>query len=297
VASNDTLILYAGMAEGWSIQKDLWMLKMDSKEGWQEIITRQEEKEVPLPLKDHTAAMDEGGQKMYLFGGKTLEKRGVDHMWVFHISEKKWYSVECGDTHPSKRFGHSMVTKGKKIYLFGGKRHNKDKDPLADLWEFDMDTNVWVEKVTKSESKPEGIVYHSAVVHKNQMILFGGYRNKKPCNELWTLNLENFEWTRLEDGPLSPRSGHAVALKGDSMLIFGGEGADSKGVTCENDMWVFNIEKKTWVEKKLAKSPEKRLGCKGVVVGNRFIVIGGIKVSPEWNSEAWFQDVWSLVVD
>lgn len=28
------------------------------------------------------------GKKMYIFGGKTLEKRGVDHLWVFDTSSE-----------------------------------------------------------------------------------------------------------------------------------------------------------------------------------------------------------------
>lgn len=187
-----------------------------------------------------------------------------------------------------------------------------------DLWEFNTENNKWQQIEPKSDTKPEGIVYHSAVVYKNQMILYGGYKMKKPCTELWTLNLgelsiwlilaisiDTFEWKRLEDAPLAPRSGHAAAVIGDSMYIFGGEGANDKGVTCENDFWVFNLgnltievlftvqDHRKWEEVKLETVPDKRLGSKGVALAHQFVVTGGIKVSSDWNAEAWFNDTWT----
>jgi len=137
-------------------------------------------------------------------------------------------------------------------------------------------------------------VYHSALLHENEMIVCCGFRGKKPINEMWSFHLDTLEWKQMSDGKLSPRSGHASGILGDCMFMFGGEGATEDGVTVENDLWTYHFASQVWEEIKIPERPPQRLGVKAASCGNQFTITCGIKVSKEWNPEEWFHDVWTL---
>jgi len=289
VSVGSTIYLFGGMSEGWKWVNDFWSFDVKKNE-WLELKTEGG----PVPVKDHSFAIDEEEKKMYIFGGKTEGKRSLNHLWIFEFDTKKWTTVEGDDNGPCKRYGGTTVVREKKLYLFGGKRHTKDPQGLDDLWEFDTDTHKWSLIDAKSKEKPDGLIYHTAVIYKNEMIVTAGYKEKKPTTEQWSLNLDSLEWKKLEDAPFAPRSGHCAALKGEKLLVFGGEGANDEGITCENDLWEFDIVSQKWKEIKALNGPDKRLGVKGTFIGDQFFIVGGIKVSKEWNPEAWFNDVWAF---
>jgi len=286
-----SLILFGGMAEGWTLQNDSWEFNLKNNT-WTPLNAKGAEKDLPVPAKDHSAAVDQANKRMYIFGGKTLQKRSMNQLYIFDLVERKWTSLEPDDSFPCKRYGASLVFRNHKLFLFGGKRHTKDSGGLDDLWEFDTVKQTWKQIQPTSKDKPTGMVYHSAVVHGNEMIVCGGYVDKAPIATMWSLNLDSFAWTQLQQAPFAARSGHAAAVTGHSMFIFGGEGWNSEGCTCLNDLWVYDINSHIWEEKNLTSPPSQRLGVKGAMLEGHFVVSCGIQVSKDWNAEAWFKDLW-----
>lgn len=94
----------------------------------------------------------------------------------------------------------------------------------------------------------------------NTLIVFGGFVGGNCVNDIWTYSPSRKEWKKLTPASKTcppQRANHAAALwhssKGDMMVIFGGT---TETLDRLNDLWVFNIEKKTWDE--VIPKPEEK---------------------------------------
>jgi len=121
---------------------------------------------------------------------------------------------------------------------------------------------------TDSPGSPSGRYGHRAVVYQDKMILHGGYNGKDRLNDTYEFDLEKKEWKLLEneEGSTKPcaRDCHSAILYQDKMFIFGG----GDGYAWKNDVYCYNITKKTWHEIKPASGsviPSGRAGHSAVV--------------------------------
>eukprot|EP01119_Soliformovum_irregulare_P020707 TRINITY_DN6757_c0_g1_i2.p1 TRINITY_DN6757_c0_g1~~TRINITY_DN6757_c0_g1_i2.p1 ORF type:complete len:209 (-),score=14.35 TRINITY_DN6757_c0_g1_i2:392-1018(-) len=184
VTPSNRVLMFGGMAEGWSLQQDLWELDVSTMK-WTKIPTASEQ---TLVLKDHTAVYCERTQQMIIFGGKSFDKHSMNHVLLYSTETGAWKTLEPDESFPQKRHGHSAVIRNGKMYIMGGKRHTKNVDAIRDLWEFDTSTLVW-KQIPLSDPSPFGLMYHSAVVHGKDMIIAGGFREGKPLTDVWTCDL------------------------------------------------------------------------------------------------------------
>ena len=79
--------------------------------------------------------------------------------------------METSGNKPLARFGHTAVSKGHRMYIFGGCAHKRPL--LNDLYILDLKTMMF-ERVETGSHLPSARTWHAAVVVRNQMYVFGG---------------------------------------------------------------------------------------------------------------------------
>uniref|UniRef100_A0A6B2L8C6 Uncharacterized protein n=1 Tax=Arcella intermedia TaxID=1963864 RepID=A0A6B2L8C6_9EUKA len=195
-------------------------------------------------------------------------------LWRPFVFEK---SFGADSAVPSPRVCHSAVVYNKKMYIYGG--HNPDpgsnyiSNLKDDLYTYDFDSNEWCAiTVPNALSRTE----HSAVIHKNEMFVFGGYSGTGAYqNKIIALNLDDPQaWVTVSvAGPIpTARSAHSACLYKGKIYVFGGW----DGRTSNNDFYKFNIEKLKW-SKVNAKGdiPEARRSHGCTVHGTSMYIFGG----------------------
>ena len=122
--------------------------------------------------------------------------------------------------------------KKKGIYIFGGK--TKD-DTTNDLWILVIGQKPfnWIKPITKGKP-PSPRCFHSMDFYEkaNYLIIHGGRNDalsaSSALNDTYILDLENFEWARIElysnnrDFKVISRYGHKSTIFSNKLIIFGG---------------------------------------------------------------------------
>jgi hypothetical protein len=174
----------------------------------------------PCPRAGHTAAMH--GKSMYIFAGVTDNMAGVEpwlaDVWILDVSTMTWKEMapKCSAaSRPCARKGHTAVTHGGGMFVFGGGQD--DHVMFADLWRLDFATQEWREITLSGPAVPCPRMYHVAVLADGpNMILFGG-RAANPCsflNDMYLIDLNK------ESVALAPTTGPAPSQRMCSTAIY-----------------------------------------------------------------------------
>ena len=110
------------------------------------------------------------------------------------------------------------------------------------------------------------------------MIIFGGFQQGNRTNQTSVYNFTTNTWENVEIPPGQPapcaRSGHSASVYNGNMYVFGGKDDSSEKL---NDLWVYNIAEKKWVEvEPEGEIPFERSGHSSDVYGDYLCVFGGI---------------------
>lgn len=143
--------------------------------------------------------------KIYTFGGyctgqNSRKYKSMDvHVlntttfrWTRHpVSNLPYF--ENDDILPFKRYGHTAVVYGNKVYIWGGRN---DKASCSVLFCFDTEWHCWTAPKTTG-TIPMGRDGHSACVWKNYMIVFGGYEDESAtfAKTMYYLDLDKMHWS------------------------------------------------------------------------------------------------------
>eukprot|EP00755_Sulcionema_specki_P015329 Sspe_Gene.59061::Locus_32433_Transcript_1_1_Confidence_1.000_Length_1586::g.59061::m.59061 len=178
---------------------------------------------------------------------------------------------------PCPRFGHTAVVHNDTMVVFAG----RDAKCYNDIWEYSFLTRGWREVLSPSQSKPKPRAGHTAVVYQGKMYVFGGVSDHGVgihtlwLNDLWSLDLSTWEWSRIHLSTLPPkRKGHTALVYRDAMYIFGG-GQDDKNIF--GDMWAFDFLQQSWTRCFLHGDPPKpRMYHVSVgAFGYKMLIFGG----------------------
>lgn len=92
---------------------------------------------------------------------------------------------------PARRYGHTMVSYDRHLYVFGG---SADSTLSNDLHCFDLDTQTWSTILPAAESVvPSGRLFHAAAVVDDAMFVFGGtIDNNVRSGEMYRLASSSF---------------------------------------------------------------------------------------------------------
>ncbi|GAA5912164.1 hypothetical protein JCM8208_000921 [Rhodotorula glutinis] len=175
----------------------------------------------------HAAAMV--GSRFFVFGGQTDDGGFRNDLCWFDLQKLKmgqpsWSFVDYrpGQVVPPPRTGHTCVTHGDSLYIFGG---TDGQYHYNDTWQYDLSSGEWTELacIGYIPVPREG---HAATLVDDVMYVFGGRGvDGKDLDDLAAFKISNHRWFMFQNmGPApSGRSGHAMATYGSKVLVLGGE--------------------------------------------------------------------------
>lgn len=191
---------------------------------------------------------------MYVFGGGSSTNTTFNDLWRFDLSKREWIRPMSMGTYPSPKACASMVCHNDTLILFGGWRHPSSYPPYQpwrlfdELHVYHITENRWL-SVTTIDGPPQ-MTGHSASVHNNTMIVFGGYTcvDGVPAsiNDVWSLDLTSFTWTKREttNPKPPPRYGQfQIVLDSERCLVMGGCGGPNN---IFSDAWVLKMGEPVW---------------------------------------------------
>lgn len=191
---------------------------------------------------------------MYVFGGGSSTNTTFNDLWRFDLSKREWIRPLTMGTYPSPKACASMVCHNDTLILFGGWRHPSSYPPYQpwrlfdELHVYHIAENKWT-SVTTVDGPPQ-MTGHSASVHENTMLIFGGYTcvDGVPAsiNDVWSLDLTSFTWTkRATTSPKPPpRYGQfQIVLDETRCLVMGGCGGPNN---IFSDAWILEMSEPIW---------------------------------------------------
>jgi len=127
------------------------------------------------------------------------------------------------------------------MIIFGGGSGIIMREYMNGVYSYDFIDNSW-ECLEVKGDVPCGRSFHSAVIHQNTLIIFGGWwmteksskRKEYYSNELFQFNLEIKTWSQIpvSGNPPGPRNRHSCVMLNinakDVLIFFGGNYYDQK---------------------------------------------------------------------
>ncbi|EDW60221.1 F-box only protein 42 [Drosophila virilis] len=228
------------------------------------------------------------GNSMYVFGGGSSSDTTFNDLWRFDLTHMRWSRPLATGTYPSPKGSASMVAWRDKLVLFGGWRYPSLHPPYQpwclfdELHYYDLPKDRWLAR--NSLPCPPPMAGHSASVHGNSMIVFGGYQIKDDVNvnsnDTWVLDLDEQRWWQpifVGNTRPAPRYGQIqVELDKQHLLIVGGCGGANRVYT---DAWLLDMTRDAWCWKQL-NVRNKHFGAvhmwcnPGCRVNNYLVVVG-----------------------
>eukprot|EP01061_Rhynchopus_euleeides_P014296 TRINITY_DN24810_c0_g1_i1.p1 TRINITY_DN24810_c0_g1~~TRINITY_DN24810_c0_g1_i1.p1 ORF type:complete len:628 (+),score=216.51 TRINITY_DN24810_c0_g1_i1:167-2050(+) len=154
-----------------------------------------------------------------------------------------------------------------------------------------------VNRIKGTKVMPTSRFGHTAVVHGDVMVIFGG-RDGRCNDDLWTYNFVEKKWTHLNanapkgqtDRPKA-RAGHTAVVMDGKMLMFGGVAESPAGMhSCWlNDLWSLDLTTFKWSlqRSKGGRLPCGRKGHTAVTHKQSMFVFGGGQDDMSLNSDLW----------
>jgi N-acetylneuraminic acid mutarotase len=142
------------------------------------------------------------GDKVYLMGGHRMKVGGfLSANLCFDTAAGSW--TQYADL-PVGMSAHVAVVRGKKIYLVGGRSYGGHCDDYV----YDTENDAW-SKLPPASGGPGGVEYEHVTADGFLYCLGGldhaGY-GAQELGEIWGLDVEGRQWTKLADPPYTLRS-------------------------------------------------------------------------------------------
>eukprot|EP00535_Pseudo-nitzschia_heimii_P012127 CAMPEP_0197195822 /NCGR_PEP_ID=MMETSP1423-20130617/31908_1 /TAXON_ID=476441 /ORGANISM="Pseudo-nitzschia heimii, Strain UNC1101" /LENGTH=439 /DNA_ID=CAMNT_0042649567 /DNA_START=190 /DNA_END=1506 /DNA_ORIENTATION=+ len=223
---------------------------------------------------------------------------------------------------PSIRSNSAATVCGSDHLLVFGGWSQDNCVPLSACELLHLETLCWTHCSTRGslEPPPRGnptLVYSPC---NNKAILFGGWDRVRRLDDLWSLDLENWEWTQIKrklcfdkDGNKEswprPRTDHSAVLwqknaKSESMVVYGGS-VEGCGTEASGELWFLCCSHKDTMRWRWEKTsvdgplPPRRTSHTASIVGTgetaSMIVLGGTDASKGSGRAGIIDDAWILV--
>ncbi|KAJ1520014.1 hypothetical protein ONE63_004244 [Megalurothrips usitatus] len=201
----------------------------------------------------HSACYHENS--MYVFGGCTSSSTTFNDLWRLDLNKRQWVRPLTMGTYPSPKSCASMVEYKDALIVFGGWTQPSPY-PLYQSWRlfnelhiYSIVKNRWM--CINTAFSPPGMAGHSASVHGDVMVVFGGikaeaYGQHSSCNDVWCFNLNTQEWHKQATSGVKPhpRYGQSqIWLGKEHLLIIGGCGGPNM---IFNDVWLLSLKNDVW---------------------------------------------------
>ncbi|XP_012278324.1 F-box only protein 42 [Orussus abietinus] len=252
-----------------------------SSENWMPVIGKRH---------SHSACMYENS--MYVFGGCTASSTTFNDLWRLDLDTRRWVRPMTMGSYPSPKACATMLYYKKSFILFGGWSHPSPY-PVHQQWRlfnelhvYSIESNRW-NAIDAFESPPPTSA-HSATIHRNLMVVFGGVSDGYISNEVWCLNLDTYCWHRQTTSYFQPQPRYGqsqIELDENHLLILGGCTGPNIAM---NDAWLLTMEGPSWTWRKVkmqhpAWAPTRIWCHQACKVGNYIIVLSRNKKKIQTN--------------
>jgi len=250
---------------------------------WERVVARGRQ---PSCRNCHTATLFQN--YMVIFGGKEGEgrKRLVNDLHILDLDTTEWLpSFDTPNPAPDPRMGHSALLVGSRILIYGGWNGTR---VLFDCYQLDLSHGVseptWSELRTCGEAPRRQ--FHTANCVKGKMLVFGGGDGKSWLNDLYALDLQSLEWTKISTRGLAPvgRLQHVTITVCNSLYVFGGEPGRQRQL---NDLHILDTATMEWTEVAASclPAPTPRVSTTSCTVGRTIYFFGG------YDGSQWLCDI------
>jgi len=155
---NKKMLIYGGLSK-YKTTSDIWEYDI-TKEEWKKLEVKGK---IPEGRSCHAAVLQDNS--MFIYGGINEDDDSLGDLWEFNLTTNTWTKIEftIGENNPDVRYGHSMVCKDSKIYIFGGTVGKSIE--RNEFWKFDIPTKTWekIHGVHRPEDPLERETPNSAV--------------------------------------------------------------------------------------------------------------------------------------
>ncbi|XP_062203609.1 acyl-CoA-binding domain-containing protein 6-like [Phragmites australis] len=241
----------------------------------------------PMPLESAipNAIASEESKAVVAENGKTndIQDKEVSMEGLCYISAyDQWTPLSVSGQLPRPRYKHGAAVVQQKMYIFGGNHNGRY---LGDIQVLDLKSLLWSKLEAKSQSglsesaetvSVAACAGHSLIPWGNKILSLAGH-TRDPTE---SLSVKEFDprtctWSTLRTYGRSPssRGGQSVTLVGNTLIVFGGEGA---GRTLLNDLHILDLETMTWDEFETTGTlPSPRSEHAAACYAERYLLIFG----------------------
>ncbi|XP_051155421.1 host cell factor 2-like [Leptopilina boulardi] len=213
------------------------------------------------------------GGHVYLLGGRNGNLPLKD-LWRYSLAESRWEELHPGGERPPALQEHSAVAYRDCLYVFGGEL-GFSAGTETPLWCYTVKTNSWRKiRAQKGCAVPRGRRGHSALVHRGQMLIYGGYQDLRGSSpELWAFHFETESWHLLSSSECGPaaRHKHSSVLHDDAMYIYGG----MTDLQERSDCWRWDVHTASWCMLKNKPGPGPLHGHAACRLPSCMLIFGG----------------------
>jgi len=237
-----------------AMRKDTWLFEPGA--GWSKV-----EGSGPSKRSRYGAALDPTGGRVLFFGGRMRpEDESGDYtlfndLWSFDMNAKTWTRLDKGNgTAPTGRYYPSTLWDDAKqtLYMWGGATNAGWQviSPSDELWSWTESAGWQLESTTGNAPSTRVFFAYTHDTTRNSLVVFAGQVGdfqSNAYNDLYSLDLDTFKWTRLHGGnnaAPSTRMNSALIYDADAdqYLMFGGHTDIGDG----NDLWSFDPDTEEW---------------------------------------------------
>ncbi|XP_011304960.1 tip elongation aberrant protein 1 [Fopius arisanus] len=215
------------------------------------------------------------GGHVYLLGGRNGNLPLRD-LWRYSLAESRWEELHPSGERPPALQEHSAVSYKDSLYVFGGEL-GFSAGTETPLWVYSVKTNTWRKvRAQRGCAVPRGRRGHTALVHRGQMLVYGGYQDLRgSSSELWSFHFETESWHLLssqsgDSGP-APRHKHSAVLHCDAMYIYGG----MTDLQERNDCWRWDVNASCWWPLRSKQGPGPLHGHAACRLPSCMLIFGG----------------------
>ncbi|XP_015608801.1 uncharacterized protein LOC107274303 isoform X2 [Cephus cinctus] len=225
----------------------------------------------PPSRSKHSATLLAG--HVYLLGGRNGNLPLKD-LWRYSLAGSRWEELHPGGERPPALQEHSAVAYKDSLYVFGGEL-GFSAGIETPLWVYNVKTNTWRKiRAQRGCAVPRGRRGHTALVHRGQMLIYGGYQDLRGSSpELWAFHFETESWHLLSSSECGPaaRHKHSAVLHEDAMYIYGG----MTDLQERSDCWRWDVNIASWCLLKNKPGPGPLHGHAACRLPSCMLIFGG----------------------
>eukprot|EP00347_Sterkiella_histriomuscorum_P011211 403373320 len=295
-------LIFGGIDHNGLRYNDLWLLSLPSFD-WVNISSKISG-DIPTPRAGHSSVIY--GDRMYIFGGEDARGNSKDFMYL-DLKTLEWKKVESYGNHPDARSFHSSdlippnandKEQHPKIAIFGG---YTDEGFTNEVALFDLALQKWERPTITTKQRnaePDPRQGASMIYALGRLWIFGGYSTGQFYGDMYTLNIQNFQWTNITkeiQGELpSPRQLASIVYSNNQISeeqsgsIFISGGCNYFQKECYSNVYEFTL-KDSWISQ---IDQENALKAKE---GDKLINFGSLIV--KMDNQLWMRESTLCIVN